>query len=71
MMITADARGPGDLRTETSEGRSVRSGDGFPTVGANEGAWSTTQVLDQRTRCMLHDEVLPLIHTVMLSLSAG
>ncbi|PKO22413.1 MAG: hypothetical protein CVU38_09555 [Chloroflexi bacterium HGW-Chloroflexi-1] len=32
---------------------------------------ATTQILDQRTRRVLHDEVLPLIHTAMLSLSAG
>lgn len=31
---------------------------------------ATTQILDQRTRRVLHDEVLPLIHTAMLSLSA-
>lgn len=31
----------------------------------------TTQILDQRTRRVLHDEVLPLIHTAMLSLAAG
>lgn len=30
-----------------------------------------TQVLDQRTRRVLHDEVLPLVHTAMLALSAG
>ena len=29
------------------------------------------QLLDQRTRRVLHDEVLPLIHTAMLSLAAG
>jgi signal transduction histidine kinase len=32
---------------------------------------ATTQILDQRTRRVLHDEVLPLIHTAMLSLAAG
>ncbi|MCP4168349.1 MAG: hypothetical protein GY759_20990 [Chloroflexi bacterium] len=32
---------------------------------------STTQILDQRTRRVLHDEVLPLIHTATLSLAAG
>ena len=32
---------------------------------------ATTQILDQRTRRVLHDEVLPLIHTAMLSLSGG
>ncbi len=32
---------------------------------------TTTQILDQRTRRVLHDEVLPLIHTAMLSLAAG
>ncbi len=32
---------------------------------------STTQLLDQRTRRVLHDDVLPLIHTAMLSLAAG
>lgn len=32
---------------------------------------ATTQILDQRTRRVLHDEVLPLIHTALLSLSAG
>ena len=32
---------------------------------------AATQILDQRTRRVLHDEVLPLIHTAMLSLSAG
>jgi signal transduction histidine kinase len=31
---------------------------------------AATQILDQRTRRMLHDEVLPLIHAAMLSLSA-
>jgi signal transduction histidine kinase len=31
----------------------------------------TTQLLDQRTRRVLHDEVLPLIHTAMLSLADG
>ncbi len=30
-----------------------------------------TQLLDQRTRRVLHDEVLPLIHTAMLTVSAG
>ncbi|HEY52524.1 MAG TPA: hypothetical protein G4N94_03615, partial [Caldilineae bacterium] len=30
-----------------------------------------TQLLDQRTRRVLHDEVLPLIHTAMLALAAG
>ena len=29
---------------------------------------TATQLLDQRTRRVLHDEVLPLIHTAMLSL---
>lgn len=32
---------------------------------------AATQVLDQRTRRVLHDEVLPLIHTAMLSLASG
>jgi len=32
---------------------------------------TATQVLDQRTRRVLHDEVLPLIHTAMLSLASG
>ncbi len=32
---------------------------------------TATQVLDQRARRALHDEVLPLIHTAMLSLAAG
>ena len=32
---------------------------------------STTQILDQRTRRVLHDEVLPLIHTAMLTMAAG
>jgi len=32
---------------------------------------ATTQILDQRTRRVLHDEVLPLIHTAMLALAAG
>ncbi len=32
---------------------------------------TTTQVLDQRTRRALHDEVLPLIHTAMLTLASG
>ena len=32
---------------------------------------ATTQVLDQSTRRVLHDEVLPLIHAAMLSLAAG
>lgn len=32
---------------------------------------ATTQHLDQRTRRVLHDEVLPLIHTSMLNLAAG
>jgi signal transduction histidine kinase len=32
---------------------------------------ATTQILDQRTRRVLHDDVLPLIHTAMLSLAAG
>jgi signal transduction histidine kinase len=32
---------------------------------------AATQVLDQRTRRALHDEVLPLIHTAILSLGAG
>jgi signal transduction histidine kinase len=31
----------------------------------------TTQLLDQQTRRVLHDEVLPLIHTAMLSLADG
>jgi signal transduction histidine kinase len=30
-----------------------------------------TQLLDQRTRRVLHDEVLPLIHTAMLTVSTG
>lgn len=30
-----------------------------------------TQLLDQRTRRALHDEVLPLIHTAMLTVAAG
>ena len=32
---------------------------------------AATQILDQRTRRTLHDEVLPLIHTAMLALEAG
>jgi signal transduction histidine kinase len=32
---------------------------------------AATQLLDQRTRRVLHDEVLPLIHTAMLRLAAG
>jgi signal transduction histidine kinase len=32
---------------------------------------TTTQILDQSTRRVLHDEVLPLIHATMLSLAAG
>ena len=32
---------------------------------------TATQMLDQRTRRTLHDEVLPLIHTAMLSLASG
>ena len=32
---------------------------------------AATQVLDQRTRRLLHDEVLPQVHTAMLSLAAG
>ena len=32
---------------------------------------AATQVLDQQTRRALHDEVLPLIHTAMLSLASG
>jgi signal transduction histidine kinase len=32
---------------------------------------AATQLLDQRTRRVLHDEVLPLIHTAMLGLAAG
>jgi signal transduction histidine kinase len=32
---------------------------------------TATQVLDQHTRRALHDEVLPLIHTAMLSLASG
>ncbi len=32
---------------------------------------AASQLLDQRTRRVLHDEVLPLIHTAMLSLAAG
>ena len=32
---------------------------------------TATQVLDQRTRRVLHDEVLPLVHTAMLSLASG
>lgn len=32
---------------------------------------AATQMLDQRTRRVLHDDVLPLIHTAMLSLAAG
>jgi signal transduction histidine kinase len=32
---------------------------------------ATTQILDQSTRRVLHDEVLPLIHATMLSLAAG
>jgi len=32
---------------------------------------AATQILDQRTRRVLHDEVLPLIHTAMLALAAG
>ena len=32
---------------------------------------AATQLLDQRTRRVLHDEVLPLIHTAMLALAAG
>jgi len=32
---------------------------------------ASTQILDQRARRVLHDEVLPLIHTALLSLSAG
>ena len=30
-----------------------------------------TQLLDQRTRRVLHDEVLPLIHTAMLAVASG
>lgn len=32
---------------------------------------AATQLLDQRTRRVLHDDVLPLIHTATLSLAAG
>ena len=32
---------------------------------------AASQLLDQRTRRILHDEVLPLIHTAMLGLAAG
>ncbi len=32
---------------------------------------AATQLLDQRTRRILHDDVLPLIHTTMLALSAN
>jgi signal transduction histidine kinase len=32
---------------------------------------ATTQILDQSTRRVLHDEVLPLIHAAMLSLAEG
>jgi len=32
---------------------------------------AATQVLDQQTRRVLHDEVLPLVHTSMLALAAG
>ncbi len=32
---------------------------------------AATQLLDQRTRRVLHDEVLPQIHTAMLALAAG
>jgi len=32
---------------------------------------AATQMLDQRTRRVLHDDVLPLIHTAMLTLAAG
>ena len=32
---------------------------------------AATQMLDQRTRRVLHDDVLPLIHTAMLALAAG
>jgi len=32
---------------------------------------ATTQIIDQSTRRILHDEVLPLIHAAMLSLAAG
>lgn len=32
---------------------------------------AASQLLDQRTRRVLHDEVLPLIHAALLSLSAG
>ncbi len=32
---------------------------------------AATQMLDQRTRRVLHDDVLPLVHTAMLSLAAG
>lgn len=32
---------------------------------------AATQVLDQQTRRVLHDEVLPLVHTAMLSLASG
>jgi len=32
---------------------------------------AATQVLDQRTRRVLHDEVLPLVHAAMLSLASG
>jgi len=32
---------------------------------------AASQLLDQRTRRVLHDEVLPLIHTAMLALDAG
>jgi signal transduction histidine kinase len=31
---------------------------------------AATQILDQRTRRVLHDEVLPLIHTAMLSIAS-
>lgn len=40
-------------------------------MGLQRERMAATQVLDQQTRRVLHDEVLPLIHTAMLSLAAG
>ncbi|MBI4673768.1 MAG: hypothetical protein HY741_19140 [Chloroflexi bacterium] len=40
-------------------------------IELQRGRMATTQVIDRRARRELHDEILPQLHTAMLSVSAG